>query len=47
MATDYLARCGWRDRPCRFDVVAVLLGSRGEALSVEVYQNAFDAVGSH
>ena len=47
MAADYLARCGWHDRPCRFDVVAVLLDERGRTLSVEVFPNAFDAVGSH
>lgn len=45
MATDYLARCGWHDRPCRFDVVAVFLDERGRPCSVEVYQNAFEAVG--
>ncbi len=44
MAEDYLARCGWHDRPCRFDVVAVQLGDTGEAASVDVIENAFEAV---
>ena len=46
MAEDYLSRCGpgARDRPCRFDVVAVTLGEQGEAATIEVIPNAFDAV---
>ena len=41
VATDYLARHGGLDQPCRFDVVAVRLDGGGQA--VEVYENAFDA----
>jgi putative endonuclease len=42
MATEYVARHGLHDRPCRFDVVAVDVAS-GEP-RVEVYVNAFDAL---
>jgi putative endonuclease len=48
MAVDYMARervCD--DQPCRFDVAAVHLGEQGEVLLVELFQNAFDAVGWH
>ena len=41
MAGDYLARKGWEGRPCRFDVVGVTLGERGQ-LAVEVVANAFE-----
>jgi putative endonuclease len=45
MATDFLARRGLRDVPCRFDVVSVMFGPDGKLL-VEVIQGAFDAVGA-
>jgi len=41
MANDYLARELVVDRPCRFDVVTVMLD--GPAPLIEVYENAFDA----
>lgn len=41
MANDYLTREGIVDRPCRFDVVTVML-DRPEPV-IEVYENAFDA----
>jgi putative endonuclease len=41
MANDYLTREGIVDRPCRFDVVTVML-DQAEPL-IEVYENAFDA----
>jgi putative endonuclease len=41
MARDYLTRERIVDRPCRFDVVAIML-DHAEA-SIEVFQNAFDA----
>ena len=41
MANDYLTREQVVDRPCRFDVVTVML-DRLEPL-IEVYENAFDA----
>ncbi len=40
VALDYLARHRLTECPCRFDVVAVGLGT-GEA-AIDVYQNAFD-----
>ena len=40
MARSYLARAGWRQRPCRFDVVAVTGRAPGEA-DVTVVRNAF------
>jgi putative endonuclease len=43
VALDYLARRGIAECPCRFDVVAIYLGN--ELPEIEVYQNAFDAVG--
>jgi putative endonuclease len=43
MAEDYLARHRLRDVPCRFDVVAIGFAKDG-ALTVEVYQNAFESV---
>ena len=41
MACDYLARERIVDRPCRFDVVTVMLD--GPVPVIEVYENAFDA----
>ena len=41
MACDYLARERIVDRPCRFDVVTVMLD--GPLPVIEVYENAFDA----
>ncbi len=41
MATDYLLRQGWYDRPCRFDVVAVSIDEQGRRL-VELFRGAFD-----
>ena len=41
MAVDYLARRRLHDCPCRFDVVAIDVGTAGAC--VTVYPNAFDA----
>jgi putative endonuclease len=41
MARDYMTRQHVVDRPCRFDVVAIMF-DRAEP-SIEVFQNAFDA----
>ena len=41
MACDYLVRELVVDRPCRFDVVTVMLD--GPEPVIEVYENAFDA----
>jgi putative endonuclease len=41
MARDYLTREHIVDRPCRFDVVAIMLDAQEP--SIEVFQNAFDA----
>ena len=41
MARDYLTRQQVVDRPCRFDVVAIML-DRAEPI-IEVFENAFDA----
>ena len=41
MAEDYLMRHQVVDRPCRFDVVAIMLD--GPAPVVELFRNAFDA----
>ena len=41
MATDYLARAQVRDRPCRFDVVAI--DECESSPRIVVYRNAFDA----
>jgi putative endonuclease len=41
IAGDYLARHGGSDVPCRFDVVAIGLGT-GQPV-VELYQNAFES----
>ena len=40
VALDYLARHGFRESPCRFDVVAIDLS--GKQPRLELYQNAFD-----
>lgn len=42
MACDYVMRVGWRDRPCRFDVVEVQMVQGGEP-QIEVIAGAFDA----
>lgn len=42
-ARDFLARQGWHDRPCRFDVVAIDLVD--EVTRIAVIRNAFDATG--
>jgi putative endonuclease len=42
MATFYLARGNVADRPCRFDVVAIMLDQTPPF--IEVFQNAFDAL---
>ncbi len=41
MATDYLLRRGWYDRPCRFDVVAITLDRDGRRM-VQVISGAFE-----
>ena len=41
MAGDYLTRERIVDRPCRFDVVAIMFD--GAEPSIELFQNAFDA----
>ncbi len=41
MATDYLLRRGWYDRPCRFDVVAITVDRDGRRV-VQVIPGAFD-----
>ena len=41
MANDYLTRERVVDRPCRFDVVTVMVD--GPEPLIEVYENAFDA----
>jgi putative endonuclease len=41
MATDYLWRSGLLDEPCRFDVVAVTVGTAGGGREVEVVTDAF------
>jgi putative endonuclease len=41
MARDYLTRQQIVDRPCRFDVVAIMLDAPQPV--IEVYENAFDA----
>jgi putative endonuclease len=43
MARDYLTREEIVDRPCRFDVVAIMFNV--EPPAIELYQNAFDAPG--
>jgi putative endonuclease len=44
IAEDYLARYHLRHARCRFDVVAISFGQRGQTV-VEVFTNAFDAAG--
>jgi putative endonuclease len=41
LALDYLARHGYAECACRFDVVSIHLGA--DEPQIEVYQNAFDA----
>lgn len=41
MARDYLTREKVADRPCRFDVVAIMFNAAKPV--IELYQNAFDA----
>ena len=41
MATDYLLRRGWHDRPCRFVVVAISIDHDGRR-RIEVLTGAFD-----
>lgn len=41
MASDFLARHGWSDRPCRFDVVLVDVAAHD--VRVEVIRHAFGA----
>jgi putative endonuclease len=43
MARDYLTRERVVDRPCRFDVVAIMFDTAEP--SIDVFQNAFDAPG--
>jgi len=44
VALDYLARNHIKECPCRFDVVSIHMGN--ELPVIEVYQNAFDAIGA-
>ena len=41
MATDYLQRRGWNDKPCRFDIVAISVERDGRR-RIEVLTSAFD-----
>ncbi len=41
MASDYLLRRGWHDRPCRFDVVAISIDRQGRR-RIEIIPGAFD-----
>jgi putative endonuclease len=41
LALRYLARRGWLNSPCRFDVVAVAIDR--EPPTIEIFRNAFDA----
>jgi putative endonuclease len=41
MASDYLLRRGWCNRPCRFDVVAITMGD-GRLQRIEILRGAFD-----
>lgn len=43
LACDFIARHGFADRSCRFDVVAIAVG--GDRPVLQVYRNAFDAGG--
>jgi putative endonuclease len=42
LAQEYADRCGWQERPMRFDVVEIQI--RGASTRVDVFANAFDAV---
>jgi Holliday junction resolvase-like predicted endonuclease len=44
MASDFLLRRGWHDRPCRFDVVAISIDQAGRR-RIEVLAGAFDGAG--
>jgi putative endonuclease len=41
LATWYLARRRWLDRPCRFDAVAVMVDAGGCVESIELLRDAF------
>lgn len=41
LATWYLARRRWLERPCRFDAVSVMLAADGQIDRVEVLRDAF------
>ncbi|MGH2349059.1 MAG: YraN family protein [bacterium] len=41
LATWYLARRRWLDRPCRFDAVAVMVDLDGRVESIELLRDAF------
>jgi putative endonuclease len=41
VATQYLKRHFDMERPCRFDVVGIMLGDRNQVLSIEWIQDAF------
>ncbi len=42
MASDYLQRQGWDNRPCRFDIVAISIDDEDRP-RIEVIAGAFDA----
>lgn len=42
MASEYLARRGWVDLPCRFDIVSVTVARDGRP-TVEIIRGAFEA----
>jgi len=44
IATDFLARHGLTNRPCRFDVVSI--GLEGDGPAIVVYTNAFNSTGA-
>ncbi len=44
LALEYLLQRGWLDRPCRFDVVGILLPPGGRP-ALEVFSGAFDLSG--
>ncbi len=41
LATWYLARRRWLDRPCRFDAVSVMVGADGGVEGIELLRDAF------
>jgi putative endonuclease len=41
LATWYLARRRWLDRPCRFDAVAVMVDADGRVHAIELLRDAF------